>query len=366
MAKRKKKKKEYVIDQDTPILPYIVAGTVVQEVERYTGEALSNEYVEALVAHAHATYNADASFRRKIRAKGNKGRDTLYAFMRHWLAADLKKKQPDIYEQLPSGFASGEPLDNPGRAPNPRKKKPKFEPTPEQERALQDYIAWHGGEDWNDSLQRDFMRAGSRWPGEWAYLQQVRNSPGGIEWAMVKQTRIEDSSGLHWLRKTFIPQVDESVTSHAVIYGSEGAPEKIVVYVRTDDNPVRTYVPGPQGPGAKGYVLQKKRKKASKKTANPCCGSCAVGNACETDCGPHPNPNYMTKAQFEEDFKENVIPHIGDDPTSRRTTWNDQVDAYVKDGMLPDRAYDWSHPRWLETRKKNPTDTKKLKNKLLR
>lgn len=63
-----------------------------------------------------------------------------------------------------------------------RKKKPKFKPTPEQEKALQDYIAW-AGEGWQNKLQGDFMRAGSAWPGEWAYLQQVRNSPGGMEWA---------------------------------------------------------------------------------------------------------------------------------------------------------------------------------------
>lgn len=62
------------------------------------------------------------------------------------------------------------------------KKKPAFRPTPEQEQALQEYIAW-AGPDWKSQLQADFRRSGSRWPGTWAYLQQVRNAPGGIEWA---------------------------------------------------------------------------------------------------------------------------------------------------------------------------------------
>lgn len=64
-----------------------------------------------------------------------------------------------------------------------RKKKPKFVPTAEQEAALRDYKEW-AGDSWQADLQRDFMRAGSEWRGSWYLLQQVRNSPGGIEWAM--------------------------------------------------------------------------------------------------------------------------------------------------------------------------------------
>lgn len=51
------------------------------------------------------------------------------------------------------------------------------QPTPEQMAALKDYAAW-AGPDWKNQLQTDWMRAGSRWPGEWAYLQQLRNQLG--------------------------------------------------------------------------------------------------------------------------------------------------------------------------------------------
>jgi hypothetical protein len=49
--------------------------------------------------------------------------------------------------------------------------------TPDQARALSDYIRWAGPE-WQTKLRRDWMRGGSEWPGEWAYLQQLRNTLG--------------------------------------------------------------------------------------------------------------------------------------------------------------------------------------------
>jgi hypothetical protein len=50
-------------------------------------------------------------------------------------------------------------------------------PTPEQLKALHDYAKW-AGRTWKDQLNRDWMRAGSDWPGEYGYLQQVRNTFG--------------------------------------------------------------------------------------------------------------------------------------------------------------------------------------------
>ena len=64
----------------------------------------------------------------------------------------------------------------------------------------------------------------------------------------------------------------------------------------------------------------------------------------------------LTKKQFEEVFREEVLPYVikGEragvpDKPARRTAWNDTVDSYMRDGRLPESAGDWGHPRWLET-----------------
>jgi hypothetical protein len=82
----------------------------------------------------------------------------------------------------------------------------------------------------------------------------------------------------------------------------------------------------------------------------------------------------MTKRQFEEMFREEVLPSLIEryeqdgipDKPARREAWNNTVDAYIRDRVLPEVAGNWTHPRWLETwkpttrhhattRKKSPT-----------
>ena len=67
---------------------------------------------------------------------------------------------------------------------------------------------------------------------------------------------------------------------------------------------------------------------------------------------------HMTKVDFERYFKDEVIPQIlsieadqsgRPDRPLRRESWNNMVDAWIQDGELSERAYDWSHPSWLET-----------------
>jgi hypothetical protein len=73
------------------------------------------------------------------------------------------------------------------------------------------------------------------------------------------------------------------------------------------------------------------------------------------------NPK-MTKREFEEYFSSEVLPMVAEkyeqdgipDKPARREAWNDTVDFYIQEGMLPESAGNWSHPRWLETRKPNP------------
>jgi hypothetical protein len=68
-----------------------------------------------------------------------------------------------------------------------KKKKPTFVPTPEQEEALAKYKAWmqRHGYNWRAQLTYDWTVAGTQCDEvDWAYLQQVRNAPGGMDWAM--------------------------------------------------------------------------------------------------------------------------------------------------------------------------------------
>jgi len=65
----------------------------------------------------------------------------------------------------------------------------------------------------------------------------------------------------------------------------------------------------------------------------------------------------MTKRQFEEMFREEVLPLLAKserrsgfpDKPGRREAWNNTIDAYIRNRTLPESAGDWSHPRWLDT-----------------
>ena len=70
----------------------------------------------------------------------------------------------------------------------------------------------------------------------------------------------------------------------------------------------------------------------------------------------------MTKSEFEEYFKREVLPAVEDryerdgipDKPARREEWNNTVDFFIKDGQLPESAGNWAHPRWLETLRVSP------------
>lgn len=92
------------IEDDTPIVPWIVADGVIIDAQHGLGRPLSEKMelslANGLVKKAQVVYKNNESFRKKIRARGNKGRDTLYAFMHHWLAAAIKKRNPALYKQM--------------------------------------------------------------------------------------------------------------------------------------------------------------------------------------------------------------------------------------------------------------------------
>ena len=125
---------------DTPIIPVVVAESVVEEVSGYLSrhghEADAGLIYEAkqkladeLADRAEAVYKHDEQFRKKIRGSGNKGRDYLYAFTRHWLASDLKKQYPAIYHKLPRDFDMGTSLRE-NRGSGPKRSGRKSNPAP--------------------------------------------------------------------------------------------------------------------------------------------------------------------------------------------------------------------------------------------
>lgn len=71
----------------------------------------------------------------------------------------------------------------------------------------------------------------------------------------------------------------------------------------------------------------------------------------------------LTKKQFEEVFREEVLPYVIEreragfpDKPARREAWNNTVDSYIRDRTLPEAAGNWGHPRWLETWSPKRTD----------
>ena len=109
MASRKRKSaldslkgpRSYSIENDTAILPEVVAEQVVEELENAIGTVLPNRrsLMNSLTIRANRTFTASASFRKRISARGERGRDSLYAFMRHWLAGTMKRTEPAIYRK---------------------------------------------------------------------------------------------------------------------------------------------------------------------------------------------------------------------------------------------------------------------------
>ncbi len=65
----------------------------------------------------------------------------------------------------------------------------------------------------------------------------------------------------------------------------------------------------------------------------------------------------LTKKQFEDVFREEFLPRVIErfeqdgipDKPARREAWNNAIDGYIQDRMLPEAAGNWTHPSWLET-----------------
>jgi hypothetical protein len=98
------------IEEDTPIVPRGVAEQVCEEASLWLGEAFPREWVMELAEHANVVYQHNVRFRRLLRRDGDAGRDSLRAFMRHWLCGLLASRRPDLGQRLPESYAAGQDL----------------------------------------------------------------------------------------------------------------------------------------------------------------------------------------------------------------------------------------------------------------
>ena len=104
------------IERETPLVPAAVAAAVCEEAGVWLDEPLPLWWRRVLVVRANAIYARNSNFRRKIRGRGTRGRDWLWAFTRHWLAALMLKHRPDLHERLPGAYTVGQPLPQKNRA----------------------------------------------------------------------------------------------------------------------------------------------------------------------------------------------------------------------------------------------------------
>lgn len=103
------------IERDTPIVPLLVAEAVVGEVERHVGLPLARrrDVMDRLWLLAESQYAHDEPWAKRLRARGNRGRDFLYGQMRRWLALIVQYEENWIWWQLGSlrqSWSAGEPL----------------------------------------------------------------------------------------------------------------------------------------------------------------------------------------------------------------------------------------------------------------
>ncbi len=98
------------LERDTSLTPEWVAESVVQEVERFLNATVPAGFTERLAAKAYYCYDHHRQFHKLLNESGNRGRDALFMFMRHWMAAWLKRERSALYKKLPWSYGQGCPL----------------------------------------------------------------------------------------------------------------------------------------------------------------------------------------------------------------------------------------------------------------
>jgi hypothetical protein len=111
------------IELDTPVVPRAVAEAVWEEAGVWLDEPLPRRWIRELAAHAETVYAHNERFRRKLRANGNTGRNWLWIFTRHWLAALIRERRPHLHSCLPKSYNTGHPLPSKPAVPPRRQEK---------------------------------------------------------------------------------------------------------------------------------------------------------------------------------------------------------------------------------------------------
>ena len=97
-------------ERDTLLTPEWIAESVVQEVERFLKADLPDNFAGRLAAKAHHLYPRHKHFHKGMNRSGNRGRENLMMFMRHWTAGWLKRARSPLYKKLPYSFGMGRRL----------------------------------------------------------------------------------------------------------------------------------------------------------------------------------------------------------------------------------------------------------------
>lgn len=97
------------LERDTLLMPEAIAESVVQEAERFLGVELPEGYAERLAAKAYYLYPRHKQFHKILNRPGNKGRNNLYVYMRHWVAGWLRKERSPLFKRLPWSYSLGQP-----------------------------------------------------------------------------------------------------------------------------------------------------------------------------------------------------------------------------------------------------------------
>ncbi len=98
------------LERDTLLMPDAIAESVVQEAERFLKADLPPDFAQRLAAKAFYLYPRHKHFHKTLNRPGNRGRNTLYVYMRHWTAGWLHRERPHLYKRLPRGYSLGHAL----------------------------------------------------------------------------------------------------------------------------------------------------------------------------------------------------------------------------------------------------------------
>lgn len=98
------------LERDTLLMPDAIADSVVCEAERFLRSSLPAGFAGRLAAKAFHLYPRHKHFRKMLNRPGDRGRHNLHVYMRHWVAAWLKRERSPLSKRLPYSYSLGHAL----------------------------------------------------------------------------------------------------------------------------------------------------------------------------------------------------------------------------------------------------------------